>query len=88
MFVLFAAFIAVIMMTVFGAMKSSDSYKTAGARAKANPRVIEAIGTPIKESWFVMGTTKVSGGSGTSELQCATAAPSQRFARSFHQSQP
>lgn len=72
---LFAAFIGVIMMTVFGAIKSSDAYKTAVARAKADSRVTEAIGTPIKESWYVLGKTEVSGGSGTSELTIPISGP-------------
>jgi len=62
------AFFAVVILAVFGAMKSSDAYKTAVARAKADPRVIEAIGTPIDEGWFVSGTTNVSGGSGESDI--------------------
>ncbi|HJT80345.1 MAG TPA: cytochrome c oxidase assembly factor Coa1 family protein [Chthoniobacterales bacterium] len=73
--VLFAAFIGVIMLTVFGAIKSSDAYKTALARAKADQRVIDAIGTPIKEAWYVLGKTEVSGGSGTSELTIPISGP-------------
>ena len=73
--VLFAAFIGVIMMTVFGAIKSSDAYKTAVARAKADQRVTDAIGTPIKEAWYVLGKTEVSGGSGTSELTIPISGP-------------
>ena len=49
-------------------MKSSDVYKMAVARAKADPRVTEAIGTPIKEGYFVGGHTDVSGGSGQADL--------------------
>lgn len=56
------------MVVVFGAIKSSDAYKGALARAKADSRVTQAIGTPIKEGWFVAGKTEVSGGSGKSDL--------------------
>ena len=55
-------------LIVFGAIKSSDVYKSAVARAKADPRVAEALGTPITERWFVTGNTRVEGGSGKSEL--------------------
>jgi Cytochrome oxidase complex assembly protein 1 len=57
-----------IMVVVFGAIKSSDAYKGALGRAKADSRVTEAIGKPIKEGWYVGGKTEVSGGSGTSDL--------------------
>ena len=66
--ILFCAFIAVIMFTVMGAIKSTDAYKAALARAKADPRVTAVIGTPITAGWFVGGKTEVSGGSGTSDL--------------------
>lgn len=62
------ALIAGIVLLVFGALKSSDVYKNAVARAKADPRVAEAIGTPIQEEWFVSGNTEVSGGAGKSDL--------------------
>jgi hypothetical protein len=64
----FLAFVAAIILLVFGAMKSSDVYKVAVARAKANPRVTEAIGAPIKEGYFAGGHTEVSGGSGQADL--------------------
>ena len=64
----FVAFVAAIMLLVFGAMKSSDVYKMAVSRAKADPRVTEAIGSPIKEGRFVGGHTDVSGGSGQADL--------------------
>ena len=68
MLALFLLFIALVVVAVFGAMKSSDTYKTAVARAKADPRVEEAIGAPIKEGLFVSGSTKVTGDSGTSDI--------------------
>ena len=49
-------------------MKSSDVYKTALARAKHDPRVIEALGQPIHAGWIVSGNTKVTGDSGESDL--------------------
>ena len=59
--VLFATFIALIVVIVFSAMKSSDVYKDAFERAKADPAVIEALGSPIKDGMFVSGSTKVNG---------------------------
>lgn len=68
MIVLVCAFVAVIVFTVFAAIKSSDVYKTAVARAKADPRVTSAMGTPIQESWVVLGSAETSGGSGKCDL--------------------
>ncbi len=68
MIALSCLFIAAIVVAVFGAMKSSDAYKTAVARAQADPRVEEAIGSPITEGLFVSGNTKVTGDSGTSDI--------------------
>jgi hypothetical protein len=62
------ALIFCIVLLIFGAMKSSDAYKTAFARARKDPRVIEAIGQPIHSGWYVSGNTKVNGDSGESDL--------------------
>lgn len=68
MVVLIATFVAAIILIVFGALKSSDAYKTAVTRAKADPQVIEALGTPIEEGMFVSGKTNVDGSSGEADL--------------------
>jgi hypothetical protein len=49
-------------------MKSSDVYKGALARAKAEPAVVEALGSPIKDGMFVSGSTNVNGASGHADL--------------------
>ena len=72
---LFAAFITLIVMIVFSAMKSSDVYKDALKRAKAEPAVIEALGSPIKDGMFVSGSTKVNGASGEANLAIPTYGP-------------
>jgi len=61
-------FVVCIVLLVFGALKSTDTYKTAVSRAKADPRVQQAIGTPIETGWLVSGSTNVTAGSGSSEL--------------------
>ena len=75
MIALFAAFIALIAMIVFSAMKSSDVYKDALAKAKAEPAVIEALGSPIKDGMFVSGNTNVNGGSGEANLAIPISGP-------------
>ena len=57
-----------IILIVFGALRSTETYKTAVSRAKANPRVQQTVGTPIETGWLVSGSTHVTAGSGTSEL--------------------
>lgn len=69
------AFVAVIMLVVFGAMKSSDAYKFAVARAKADPRVTSALGTPINEGMFMSGSTNVNGASGQADLAIPISGP-------------
>jgi Cytochrome oxidase complex assembly protein 1 len=65
---LFLAFIGSILVIVFSAMKSTDVYREALARAKADPAVIEALGSPIKDGFLVSGNTNVNGASGESNL--------------------
>ena len=64
----FAVFMMSIFLIIMGAMKSTDIYKDVVAKAKANPAVIEALGSPIKEGLFVSGNTNVNGPSGESNL--------------------
>jgi Fungal protein of unknown function (DUF1783). len=65
---LFLVFVGSILVIVFSAMKSTDVYKEALARAKADPAVIEALGLPIKDGFLVSGNTNVNGASGESNL--------------------
>lgn len=73
--VLFAAFIAVIFGIVMAAMKSSGAYQGAVAQAKADPRVVRALGEPIEEGFFVAGSTNTAGSSGRSDLQIPLSGP-------------
>jgi len=72
---LIASFIFVIVGIVFGAMKSSDAYKGALARAKADPRVVSALGSPITDGLFVMGKTNVNGTSGQADMTVPISGP-------------
>jgi hypothetical protein len=68
-------FCALIVYFVFGLMKSSDVYKEALARAKANPAVVRALGVPIEEGLFVSGSIQVSGPSGNADLAIPLSGP-------------
>jgi len=72
---LFGLFIALIFGVVLGSMKSSDAYKQAVARARANPTVVEKLGTPIAEGYFVSGNINVQNDSGNAELQIPISGP-------------
>lgn len=69
------AVFAFLVVVIFGAMKQSDAYKMAVARAKADPRVTAALGTPIDEGWYLSGTTNVNGASGDADLSIAISGP-------------
>ena len=72
---LFLVFVGSIIVIVFSAMKSTDVYKEALARAKADPAVTEALGSPIKEGFLVSGNTNVNGASGESNLAIPISGP-------------
>jgi hypothetical protein len=73
--VLLVAFVGSIALIVFSAMKSTDVYKEALARTKANPAVIEALGSPITEGFLVSGNTNVNGASGEANLSIPISGP-------------
>jgi hypothetical protein len=63
------------MLIVFSAVKSTNVYKDAFARAKTNPAVVEALGSPITEGFLVSGNTNVNGASGEANLSIPIAGP-------------
>ena len=75
MLVLVAGFVFFILCIVFGAMKSSDAYKMALAKAQTDPRVVQALGSPITDGMFVSGKTNVSGTSGQADMTVPISGP-------------
>ncbi|HEV2806110.1 MAG TPA: cytochrome c oxidase assembly factor Coa1 family protein [Chthoniobacterales bacterium] len=73
--VLGAVFAAFLVLVVFGALKQSDAYKMAVARAKMDSHVVAALGTPIEEGWWLSGKTNVNGGSGDADLTIPISGP-------------
>lgn len=73
--VLVAMFATGLVFVIFGALKSTDVYKTAITEAKRNVAVADALGTPIKEGLFVSGNTKVEGSSGEADLSIPISGP-------------
>jgi hypothetical protein len=72
---LFVAFVASVVLIVFSAVKSTDVYKDALARAKAHPAVIEALGSPITQGFLVSGNTNVNDASGEANLSILVSGP-------------
>ncbi|HEX5706461.1 MAG TPA: cytochrome c oxidase assembly factor Coa1 family protein [Pyrinomonadaceae bacterium] len=55
---LIVAFVAAIVFFVFSTIKSSDVYRNAVEQARANPSVVQEMGEPIEEGWYVTGSVK------------------------------
>lgn len=64
-----------IIMLVFGMIKSSDPYTDSLAQALANPEVQAALGSPIEAGFGVMGNINVSGSSGDADLSYTITGP-------------
>ena len=73
--ILFIGFLALIISLAFGLIKSSDAYKDALAKAKANPAVVKALGEPIGEGFLVGGNINVNGASGQADLAIPISGP-------------
>ena len=59
-------------------MKSSGGYPEALAAARANPAVVQALGTPIKDGWFPSGNIESSGSTGESDLAIPVSGPERQ----------
>jgi hypothetical protein len=69
------AFVAAIIVFVFGAIKSSDVYQQALAKAKANGAVVRELGEPIEPGWLVSGSIDVGNDSGNANLSIPVSGP-------------
>lgn len=75
---LFLIFVGSILVIVFSAMKSTDVYKEALNRAKADPTVIKALGSPIEDGFLMSGNTNVNGAAGEANLAIPISGPKGR----------
>ncbi len=73
--VLLVAFVAVIVIVVFGAMKRSDVYREALRRAQNDPAVTAALGTPIEAGFYVTGNVKLDSTGGHATLDFPISGP-------------
>lgn len=67
--------IAGFVIAVMSLMKSSDAYQGALARIKADPRAIEALGSPIQEGFLLTGNIAVKNSSGSANLNIPVSGP-------------
>jgi len=67
--------IGVLVVFVFGAIKSTDVYKEALSRAQNDPRVIAALGSPIKSGFFLSGNVNVNNNNGTANFSFPISGP-------------
>ena len=75
LFVLFAAFLSGLFFLIFGIIKSSDVYKDALVRVKANPVVQDRLGQPMEAGLIVTGSINVNGPSGEANLAIPISGP-------------
>src|SRR6266849_5845533 len=73
--VLLVAFVAVIVIVVFGTMKKSDVYRQALRRAQNDPAVIAALGTPIEAGFYVTGKLNVDSTGGHASIDFPISGP-------------
>jgi Cytochrome oxidase complex assembly protein 1 len=67
--------VTAVFMFALGAIKSSDVYKEAVAKAKANPDVKAAIGEPITEGFMPTGNFDTSPSTGHADLNIVLSGP-------------
>lgn len=60
--------VTLLLMFIFGTIKSSQPYEHSLAVASADARVIAALGTPIEPAWLVTGSIDLAGARGSAEL--------------------
>jgi hypothetical protein len=78
LFVLGVAFVAVLVLVVFGAIKSTDAYKNARDRAIHDPRVVAALGSPIETGWWVTGSANVDANGGHADIKFPISGPKNK----------
>ena len=67
-FALIAAFVGGIFYLIFSGFTSSTVYVQAVNAAKADARVVQALGEPIQPGWFITGSLEEQGISGDANL--------------------
>lgn len=69
------AFVAIILVVVFGAIKSSEPVEYAYQTAKRDARVHAVLGQPVEEGFFVSGSVNSNGPTGSADLSLPISGP-------------
>ncbi len=75
MLLAFAAFVGAIFLLVTSVVKSSDVYREALARAEKDPRVTDALGSPLEVGWMISGSIETTGPSGQADIAIPVSGP-------------
>jgi hypothetical protein len=73
--VVFIGAICVFIALLMALMKTSAAYTGALARARSSPAVVQALGTPLTEGYFIMGNIHLVNSSGYANLTIPVAGP-------------
>jgi hypothetical protein len=71
----FCCFAMLLLAVLLPTIRNSDAAKLAVATAASDPRAIMALGSPMKEGWFLSGNIATSGTSGTANLEIPVHGP-------------
>ena len=71
------AFVAFIVFVVFASIRSATPYNDALTRAKSDPRVIAALGSPVKAGFMITGSMKTENDTGTANITIPISGPKQ-----------
>ena len=64
-----------LLFLVFGLIKSSDAYQISLREIRRSPAVVERLGEPVQEGWYVTGNVNVSNDSGTADVAYPVSGP-------------
>jgi hypothetical protein len=69
------AFVVIVLVIVFGAIKSSEPVEYAYGAAKDDARVHAVLGQPVSEGYFVSGSVDNNGSTGSADLSLPVSGP-------------
>src|SRR3712207_3736712 len=70
-----AAFVSGVVFVAMSAIKSSEVYQGALKVAQAHPAVIERLGQPVEDGWFIQGNIKLDAAGGSANLAIPLSGP-------------
>ncbi|HEX6179339.1 MAG TPA: cytochrome c oxidase assembly factor Coa1 family protein [Thermoanaerobaculia bacterium] len=65
---LMAGCAAALVFAVFSSIRATDVYEDAVLRAQNDPRVVEALGSPVKVGWWMTGNVSINNERGTADF--------------------